>query len=107
MLDEKTASRLDKVFGEKLLISLTSFSNLTRISRDRLVEFIAAGALKAITSGSHIYITRPMAAEFLENGGGVDLPPARHMAPPPPLSQLKRAAMRYAEKHRKRPRKVE
>ncbi|MCW5680161.1 MAG: hypothetical protein KF794_06905 [Xanthobacteraceae bacterium] len=102
MLDEKTSQTLDQAFGDKLLISLSRFSDLTRISRERLVEFIAVGTLKAITSGSHIYVTRPMAVDFLINGGGVDLPPAKLLSPPPTLSRLKRAAMAYAEKHRKR-----
>lgn len=70
-MDKKTAARLDQAFGTRLRMSLTQFSALTGFDRQSLLRLIEAGTLKAICTGKHLFITRPMAVSFLTNGGGV------------------------------------
>lgn len=100
-MDEKTERQLDAIFGEKLLISLSRFAQATGFTRSTLEDYIAAGTLKAISTKKHVHISRPMAVEFLTQGGGIATRGDTPM-PPPPLSKLKRAAMAYAEKNIKR-----
>jgi hypothetical protein len=103
VLGGKTEIILDRAFGEKLTISLTRFAEVTGLAKATLEDYVVSGTLKAISSKAHIHISRPMAVEFLTKGGGMERPTADGLAAPS-LPPLKRAAMRFAAKYRKKQR---
>lgn len=98
-IDEGTTQLLDKIFEGKLLISLTAFVRHTGLNRSTVEDYIDTGTIRAIRSGTHVYISRPMAIAFLLKGGGTREYPT---APPLTLSALDRAALRHKREHQKR-----
>ncbi len=98
--DATTRELLDKIFGDKLTISLTRFANLSGFRKSTLEDFIMDGSLKAISPGSHVYLSRMMVLDFLWNGAGAkEFLSAR--------VKIEELTTRYKKQHQKRTRSVE
>lgn len=83
------------MFGDKLTISLTRFSNLSGFSKSTLEDFILNGSMKAISSGTHVHLSRMMVLDFLWNGAGARESLAARL-------KLEEIAERYKTQNRKR-----